>query len=580
MSALHPEYAWGLGVVFLLWILFYWRFSSGFAVWIKKAWNLKVSKWGKLSHLLYLAGLGILLFSALDWRGRPQKIKGEVKSQKTLLLIDKSASMMAEDVRPSRFEKAIFLARHFVKKAAGHRIAVHLFSDTTKKVVPFTQDVDLIDARLSGLKELDILKGGTNLSVAIQESVQYFQSGTTYGNILVFTDSEETKASLDLDIPSTVSVAVVAIGTLKGAKIPVRDSRSNFRGYKNFQGAPVISKLDEDFLKDLESKIDHFRYWVASSYVLPTEEVLSFFTNTLNEKKSEDEVIVRPVFGQWILALGITLLTLGLALRFGAKAIIPASAWVFCVFYGPSELGAQVLPSAESQTKESMDQAELSEQTYKELDLLKKGKLSPEKKSELARRLLKEKQQESAELLYEESFRERKEIDETELLNLGTAKIKNKKFEDGLALYRRAEELAKKSSDPSTLLDTIRRNRLFALQQQRNHEQKQKEKQQQQQQSDEEKEGDSNKEDGEKKQQAKNESKNQKKQSGKGEGQKQKKEQQKKRMAKNQGQRPKSMQKKKIPALVKQLMDDDRSLQEKLLDTTTNTPQRGPTKDW
>jgi Ca-activated chloride channel family protein len=198
--------------------------------------------------------------------------------------------MLAEDVRPNRFEKASLLAKHFIKKAVGHQISIVVFSDGQKRIVPFTNDMDLIEARLNALKELDLERGGTGLSLAIQESIQYFVDSEKrpFGNILVLTDAEETDGGLDLDVPEGISVGVVGVGTAKGAPIPMRSSRGVFSGNKKHQGKTVISKLDEEYLKKLGTEIEHFKYWVASSYSLPTEKILGFFNRAFKTKNAKD----------------------------------------------------------------------------------------------------------------------------------------------------------------------------------------------------------------------------------------------------------------------------------------------------
>ena len=106
------------------------------------------------------------------------------------------------------------------------------FSDTQKKLIPFTNDTDLLDARVDGLRDINITRGGSNISQAILESLQYFktQSSSTIaeGNILLITDSEDNGTPLNLDIPDSVSLAVVGVGTKQGGPIPLHDKKGEF----------------------------------------------------------------------------------------------------------------------------------------------------------------------------------------------------------------------------------------------------------------------------------------------------------------------------------------------------------------
>ena len=97
--------------------------------------------------------------------------------------------MLAEDVRPNRLEKAVLVAKHFVRKAPGHQISLMVFADIVKKLVPFTNDVDLLDARLDSIKSLRNLNAGSSIGLAIKEAVQYFdpKDKSVTGNIIVIT---------------------------------------------------------------------------------------------------------------------------------------------------------------------------------------------------------------------------------------------------------------------------------------------------------------------------------------------------------------------------------------------------------
>ena len=191
--------------------------------WIRMHWFFEKSFYNSCSFAMLLGAFFLLLFSLMDVRGPQEQTEVAIPDQKTIIMIDTSASMLVEDIKPSRFKRSLFMAKHFVKKAVGHQVAIVLFSNIQKRIVPFTDDIDLLDARISGLETLDISRGGSNIAKAIQESLQYFKSsehdaGKMSGNILIFSDSEETSTPFDVSIPEKVNVAFVGVGTLNGGK--------------------------------------------------------------------------------------------------------------------------------------------------------------------------------------------------------------------------------------------------------------------------------------------------------------------------------------------------------------------------
>ena len=79
-----------LEINFYRWVKTYWFYSRKFRI--------------VVSSILKLLGFSLLILSLLDFRGEEEKTKLQVSDQKTIILIDSSASMLAEDIRPNRFK--------------------------------------------------------------------------------------------------------------------------------------------------------------------------------------------------------------------------------------------------------------------------------------------------------------------------------------------------------------------------------------------------------------------------------------------------------------------------------------------
>ena len=224
-------------VLIFFWVYIY-LFEKKYYKWVELHWFYKRSFVNKIALFIYIVGVGVLSIALLDLRSRPERVGTNIPDQKTIILIDVSRSMLAEDVRPNRFKKAIMVARHFVKKAVGHKISIVIFSETTRRVVPFTDDIDLLDSRLTGLESLKIVKGGSNISTSIKEVIQYL-SPQDSGNLLILTDMEEHERSIQLSISDDINVALVGVGTVRGGPIPLRDNTGNLSGYLKHKGSRV-----------------------------------------------------------------------------------------------------------------------------------------------------------------------------------------------------------------------------------------------------------------------------------------------------------------------------------------------------
>lgn len=569
----------GLMVIFLIFALIILIMEKRFYSFIKKYWFYQKSWTSYLASFLYILGFGGLILSLLDLRGPEQKIKMQAPKERTIILIDTSASMLAEDVKPSRLQKAILLAKHFARKAAGHQLSVAVFAEIQKKIVPFTNDLDLIDARLESIKSLRNQYGSSALSVAIQESVQYLREGEgeARGNLLVLTDGEETTSSLELKLPKDIYVALVGIGTPRGDRIPLDDSRGFRFGYKRSRGSEVITKLNEAYFKKVTSQIPNAKYWIASSYSLPSEDILNFFEGQkLNGLETQD-MVMKPVLMEWIVVPSLILITLALLLKSVRPFTLSLLIFISPVF-------------AQSEPKE------LSEKIIRELEALREGKLTQIEKIKLADDLYKSGAKDEALAIFNENIPSsiNDDIPPEAYLNYGTALLEKGDASKGLDVYEKLSKSLDESKKSQEIKEMMDKNVVsyFQLQEQKKKEQKNKEQKKDQKQSEQNSggQGDGKKSDSSKGNQDLKENKDQsdgsdknKKPDDPNESEEEKNNNDDKESNSEDKKNSKPIPPQKVPAKLKQLMSDDRQLQMKMIENGTkdlNRTKSNKAKDW
>lgn len=596
------------------------RLNSSYFKWVKSYWFFDRTWTSRISSFLYLLSLLLFMLALLDLRGPEKKIRASLPDQRTIILLDTSASMLAEDVRPSRFVKSIQIARHFVKNAPGHQISIVLFSDIQKRLIPFTDDIDLIDSRLAALEKVNSVGGGSNISQAIEESIQYFESDSgdddksSAGNMLVFTDAEESEGEFRVKKSSNINLAIIGVGTLKGGNIPLRWEDGSFRGYKTFKGEPVITKLDEEYIKKIGRKIKNYRYWIANSYSLPTEDIMNFFRSAYNKKQSSGDVRIRPVYSHYILIPAILLFCLSVLIgRFPIFKIPRAVVVAFMTIW--------VLETQSLKAQERTSEAQLltTPEIKKDLEVIQEGRADREYVLKTAEKMLRAKDSKRATELYSEYGK--KNDSEAVRFNHATALLKSNRIKEAMPII---QELMKNSKDED-LKDKLRKNLRVHVEQKKKQDKEEQQKKENQENkengTDKNKEGQSKPENQEKQEKQENQGKEgkDKQQEGNQQGQKkpdqngqpgeQKKEDKKdgkdkdgKEKDKDAGsaekeedkqppgpstldEKEKEIEKKrrmtKTPAMIKQIMSDDRELQKKMMDTSTR--ERGeekPKRDW
>lgn len=565
-------------IVILAWALLvflYQKRTKQFFLWVKEHWFFNRSKANRISSILYLLGILFLMLAVLDLRGPEEVVTGKTSDQKTIVLIDSSASMLAEDVRPNRYEKAIVLARHYIKRAVGQKISVMVFSDGTKRMVPFTQDVNLVDARLDVLKNENISRGGTSLSLAIKESLQYFinDKEDPQGNILIFTDAEETDGGIDFKVPKGISIGVVGIGTRKGAAVPNRDKNGVSRGNKTYEGKVIISKLDEPFLKKLGDKIEYYKYWVATSYSLPTSEILEFFSRSHNEKNENNSFRVRPVLANYLIVPGVIFLCLSFLI--GRRKIFVMTSLLVIISFS-------TFASSEEKKEKSVKTLEL-EKRFAE------GILDDEGKKALATSLLKDDFSQEAAVLYNEIL-DKKVSDQNKIhkFNEATAQVKSGDLKNGIENFNNMVDFLEENptEENKKLLETVKSNiaKLFkqsnssqsSKQSKKSNEGDKNDQEDKKNQDDQGKQGENKDQQNKDQNNGDDKNKDEKENKSGNDNQKDKKNDQ----SKSESKEEKQNRQKKLPALLKQLINEDNQLQKELIDAKTTKRKSQGSKDW
>lgn len=564
----------------VLFTLYKYRYDRVFFEKVRKYWFFERSLMSKLSNILLILFFFTLSIAVGDLRGKEVIVEASVPLQKTVVLIDSSASMLVEDVRPNRIRKAGVVARHFVRNSFGHQVSLSVFSDIQKKIVPFTDDIDILESRLETLMT-GTPKGSSNVSLALQEAVQYFRTkdGFSNGNILLITDGEE-HSSLDLELPKEINVAIVGLGSEKGGKIPLRRRDGSFLRYKRFQGQEVVSKLNKSFFESLLEKTSNGKIWYVQSYGLPTNEILSFFNTAHKQAFTKGSFRQRPVAGYFLIKVAIIIFILSvLTSRF--KTFIPIV--MLLILFSPVRAQENI---------EEKKKTENPEVTYL-MDKFKNGEITQREKLRLAEIFSKRKGDEKKSLkLYQSTIKDIDKASTEDLFNFGTTLLKNGGFKDGIELYK---YLDSNRDMPEEMKEIVKKHIQLAFQQKKqNKGGKSKDKKDQKDQKDQNKNDQNNKKqksgkqkDQKQKKPDDKDSKSDKKKSDKKQDEKDKNKKKddkknKKKDKKKWEDVKKAVEKKKrtstVKGVLKQIMNDDSNLQRKFIDTTSDN--NNTVKDW
>ena len=200
---------------------------------------------------LILAGLFLALFAASrpQW-GRSQE-KIVTRSRNVVIAIDVSRSMLAEDVRPNRLERAKADVADLIDSLEDDRCALVAFRRTGVVICPLTTDHGYLRGALEQISPESAPRGETDLGSAIRASLEALDPATDEHNaIIMISDGGDLRGEAiqgaQLAKKRGVPIFTVGIGNPKtGATIPAEDGK----GAQKYKNEPVVVALDESALK-------------------------------------------------------------------------------------------------------------------------------------------------------------------------------------------------------------------------------------------------------------------------------------------------------------------------------------------
>lgn len=205
--------------------------------------------------VLVLVGTGFVILTVV----RPQfgtKLKVAARTGVDVIIaLDTSASMLAEDVKPSRLERAKYEISAFIDHLEGDRVGLVAFSGGSFVQCPLTLDYGAAKLFLEVLDARTIPVPGTDISGAIGTAMRAFNiEERKYKVVVLLTDGEDhqgdpTKAAKEA-AEQGIRIHTIGFGTRDGELIREYNPDKSVKGYKqDREGNIVKTRLDEKTLE-------------------------------------------------------------------------------------------------------------------------------------------------------------------------------------------------------------------------------------------------------------------------------------------------------------------------------------------
>jgi Ca-activated chloride channel family protein len=275
----------------------------------------------KAGFIVLAIALGIAALCQPRWGYHWEEVRS--RGVDIYVALDLSRSMRAQDVAPSRLDRAKRKIADLLNLVEGDRVGLIGFAGTAFIQCPLTLDYDALRSLLDAMDTDSISVPGTSLDAPVEKAVESLEAAGNKDRrtaaLVVFSDGEDHDGHLDEAIKraKAAGLKVYAVGVGResgGAPIP-SDDGGGFK--KNAAGELILTRLEEKALKQLS--LDTGGSYVRS---VPGDEDLSRIYQDIRRQISEQESAGgrRKKYEerfQWPLLLAILCLLVEGALREG-----------------------------------------------------------------------------------------------------------------------------------------------------------------------------------------------------------------------------------------------------------------------
>jgi Ca-activated chloride channel family protein len=214
---------------------------------------------GLAKAALRAAGYALVVVALAGPQFGSHLVKIEREGIDLVIALDTSLSMLAEDMRPNRLERAKQEIVDFIVGLKGDRIGVVVFAGDAMPLCPLTVDYDAALMLVQTADVAMVSEPGTALGRAIEKSVALFPQTSKADRVIVLVTDGEGHEGNPLEEAEKASklgirIYTIGIGNPKGELIPLRGTEGSVDGYKKDEsGETVLSRLDESTLRKIAS---------------------------------------------------------------------------------------------------------------------------------------------------------------------------------------------------------------------------------------------------------------------------------------------------------------------------------------
>ena len=252
--------------------------------------------------LLIVLAVGILIMALANLRSAGSSEKISRNGIDVMIALDVSKSMLAQDIKPTRLDRAKQVLSRLVDKLSNDRVGIVVFAGKAYLQMPMTGDHAAAKMYLAAATTETVPTQGTVIGDALKSCYTSFNSKEKkYKAIVLISDGEDhdegaVKIAAQMAQEGVV-IYTVGIGSPQGSTII--DETTNQVKTDN-KGNTVISKLNEDELRAIAQN-GNGKYMLFQNTDAVVDNITSELANMDQRNVTDDSLINYRSFFQYFL---------------------------------------------------------------------------------------------------------------------------------------------------------------------------------------------------------------------------------------------------------------------------------------
>ncbi len=212
-----------------------------------------------LKIIMVCLGLALLIISLANPKMGTKLETVKRQGVDIVFALDVSKSMLAEDIAPSRLDKAKQIVSKIIENLGSDRIGIIIYAGNSYPLLPITTDHAAAKMFLQNANPDMVSSQGTAINEAIEMGITFFDNDEQTNRFLFIVSDGEDHEENTIELAQQASkegikTYTIGVGTEKGGPIPIKSNGLVISYKKDSKGEVVITKMKEEVLIDIANE--------------------------------------------------------------------------------------------------------------------------------------------------------------------------------------------------------------------------------------------------------------------------------------------------------------------------------------